>query len=72
MAMETNQTTHDKPLRYVDTGKVKIGIHYVPKPSAETFCDMEFIQKALLPRSLGPLHAINWPTPRQMLRWLMS
>lgn len=69
MKAESNK---DRTLRYVDTGKVKIGIYYVPKPDPVTYCDMEFIQKALLPRSLGPLHAIEWPTPRKILRWLMT
>jgi hypothetical protein len=61
----------DRPLRFIDTGKVKIGVHYVPRPNAETFCDMEHIQKCLLPRSLGSLHPIEWPTPRNIWRWLM-
>lgn len=70
MATESNYSDHDKPLRYVDTGKVKIGIHYVPKPAPEIFCDMEFIQKALLPKSLGPLH--SWPSLRQIVRWWIT
>jgi hypothetical protein len=63
---------YDKPLRFIDTGKVKIGVHYVPKPSAPTFWDMEYVQKSLLPKSLGPLNPIAWPTPRKILRWLMT
>lgn len=61
-----------KSLRFIDTGKVKIGVHYVPRPNPEIFCDMEFVQKSLLPRAVGPLHPINWPTPRKILRWLLS
>lgn len=63
---------NDKPLRFIDTGKVKIGVHYVPRPQASMFYDMEFVQKSLLPRSLGPLHPIQWPTPRRILRWLIT
>lgn len=66
--MDNQDKTDDgKPLRYIDTGKVKIGVYYTPKPAPETFCDMEFIQKALLPRPLGPLHP--WPSLREMVRW---
>ncbi len=62
----------DKKLRYVDTGKVKIGIYHVPRPEPNTFMDMEAIQRSLLPKALGPLHSIEWPTPRRIFRWLFS
>ncbi|CAB4131872.1 hypothetical protein UFOVP137_3 [uncultured Caudovirales phage] len=56
-----------KPLRYVDTGKVKIGIYYVRPPASNTFSDMEFLQKKLLPKPVGPLHP--WPSFREIVRW---
>lgn len=65
--MEKLLKDYDKPLRYVDTGKVKIGIHYVPKPSPEIFADMEYLQKKLLPKPLGPLH--SWPSLREIVRF---
>lgn len=70
MTIETNQTNHDKPLRYVDTGKVKIGIYYVAKPSAPTFSDMEFLQRRLLPKPLGSLY--SWPSLRELVRWWIT
>lgn len=59
----------NKPLRYIDTGKVKIGIYYTPKPSPEIMCDMEFIQGMLLPKPIGPLH--TWPSLREIIRYWM-
>lgn len=67
----TNELDKDKKLRYVDTGKVKIGIYYVPRPAPATYIDTEVLQRSLLPRALGPLHPIAWPTPRRILRWLL-
>lgn len=67
--MDSNKPDNGKPLRYVDTGKVKIGIYYTPKPSAEIFCDMEYLQKTLLPKPIGPLH--SWPSLRDIVRWWM-
>lgn len=66
------ETDKDRRLRFVDTGKVKIGIYHTPRCDAPMFSDMEVIQRSLLPRELGSLHAIAWPTPRSIVRWLMS
>lgn len=54
----------------VDTGKIKIGIYYQPKPEPEMFHDMEYLQQSLLPRPLGVLHAIEVPSVRQIVRWV--
>jgi|Laugresu1bdmlbsd_1035121.scaffolds.fasta_scaffold04381_5 hypothetical protein len=62
----------NKPLRFIDTGKVKIGVHYVPRPKAETYWDTETLQRSLLPQALGPLNPMGWPTPRKILRWLLT
>jgi hypothetical protein len=59
----------NKPLRYIDTGKVKIGIYYTPKPAPEILCDMEFIQAMLLPKPIGRLH--TWPSLREIIRYWM-
>lgn len=69
--MESLETKdNEKPLRYIDTGKVKIGIYYVRPPSADTFCDMEIIQRKLLPKPLGPLRP--WPSLRDIIRYWTS
>jgi len=41
-----------------DTGKVKIGINYKPKPYVETDNDMLFLQKCLLKKT----HGFSWYT----------
>ena len=61
-----------KTLRYIDTGKVKIGIHYIPHKQPEIFRDMEQIQQSLLPKTLGTMNQINWPTPLKIIRWFVS
>jgi hypothetical protein len=66
------ETDRERRLQYIDTGKVKIGIYHVPLSPAPMFSDMEAIQRSFLPRSLGSLHTITLPTPRRILRWLMS
>jgi len=68
--MELRKENPDKPLRFVDTGKVKIGIYYVKPQQADTFCDMEFLQRKLLPKPLGPLHP--FPSLRDIVRWWMA
>lgn len=62
----------DKRLRYIDTGKVKIGIYHQRKLEPDMTYDMEHVQKVILPKPLGTLHSFNWPTLRQMVRWLVS
>ncbi len=61
-----------KPLRYIDTGKVKIGINYQRKQPPTTFCDMEYLQKTMLPKPLGVVSEFEFPTLREILRWLVS
>jgi hypothetical protein len=65
----TMDQIENKPLRYIDTGKVKIGIYYTPKPATEIMCDMEVIQHRLLPKPIGPLNP--WPSLREMIRYWM-
>ena len=63
---------NEEKLRYIDTGKVKIGIHHVPKPAVETYWDTDKLQAAVLPKPLGSLGSFNLPSLRQCLRWLLS
>ncbi len=60
-------------LRYVDTGRIKIGIYYDRKPQPlETTWDDEFLQHAMLPKPLGRFNGLRIPTLREALRWLVT
>ena len=62
----------NKQLRYIDTGKVKIGIYHQRKLHPDMNHDMENVQRVILPKPIATMDSFTWPTLRQMVRWLVS
>jgi len=56
-----------RPLRYIDTGKVKIGIYHQRKMEPDMSSDMEHVQRVMLPKPIAPLH--SWPSLREIIRF---
>lgn len=63
---------NEEKLRYIDTGKVKIGIYHQRKLEPDMSGDMEHVQRVMLPKPLGVLNGFSIPTLRQVFRWLAS
>lgn len=63
---------NEERLRYIDTGKVKIGIYHQRKLEPDMNCDMEYVQQVMLPKPLAKLDGFRLPTFRECVRWLVS